>query len=657
MSEMFESINISLQNNTLDNKLDTTDPNLIRSNDTIDRIVNNNSNKMFLNDDDSFIDDLDPVEFLLSESRLVGDGGDLSGALGGGDVNTDLQLFLNPLKITDESREETKVLKEMNNKIRNFGDVQDIDEIGKLKTDLNITSSHFKAFDNPSSDHQTESPIKFLTNKNTILETELAKNINKHSQSLLTGDESLSKFRSMIHQNFLQLSELNYALHELYTTILSRNLTLYQDFEDWDSKRDKVLAKVKFLKSDKDINGNKLATLIEQDLAINEEISDLQNRIYRLQDSKKALAKEIQSTTSIIESKTSKYIQVFKQLEKNGLQAVENFFKLNSEDIPRKIVSMQKVDTSFDSQFKKSRSKKSINNTLLGNLKPNSFYSPPTSQHDNLRKVEKLKMDSSAVKSIQDECKGQEQSTIGMKPYVFDEESIGISHPISDKTQQNSIQSEKTHSIKNPAELNHGHGPTPFELGYFNGENLGQNIKFKLKNMVSNLVANLPEHVELDSSKIPYVEDSSNLITEKLDYDPIRVIIGLKIEALKSLIHNTSENATLYHKASIVWQDLIKILNQQESKLLNQISESVLQLGDSSKSFAAILRLTLDKSKNLFELHGLNNTKTARGQSMILKVLSNESRAICNAYIMVSRCSSNQIFKEFDGFGFDLNSS
>lgn len=550
--------------------------------------------------------ELDPEEFLLSDSpsNMVNsykardkEDEDVSLRLLKVTYNN-LELFLNPSKILGGNHE-------------NASDINQF-QFDKLEDYVN-----------------NESAINFLTNKNSVLIEELRKNIKNHGISLSKGDEYLNKYRSMIEQNFGQLSELNYSLQELYTNDLNYNQTLYNNFQSWDQRRLKVLSKLRHIKSDQNPHGAKLINLINDSNSIDDEISNLKLRIESLQNKKRILSSEIQKTSSILESKSSKYVEIFKNLEKLGLEAIKEYINLDdSHDIPPTIISKKPIDVSFSRNF--TSNNLATFSELLNNLDLSKTRNEP------IEKSNKSRIRATSLVAPKD-------SIIGMKPYIVPDD-LNTEEPI---VNQKEIQND----------LNYGHGPTPFEQGYIQGEYLGQNFKIKMNKFIEKIVKSLPESKEeLQRKKPTSIEDQSNLINEKLDYEPIKIILEQKIKALKSLIHQTSQNATIYHKGGVIWQDVIKVLNQQESKLQNQISASILQLPDSSNHFAEILRSTIDQLKSLFDLHNLKQSSLSNGNKFLMLALSNEIKSLCKAFSMVSKESLvEKLYEEFKPFDLTLD--
>lgn len=545
-------------------------------------------------------DELDPVEFLLSESPSnLRESYKTANEEGSANIDllkvtyNNLQLFLNPSKILG-------------------GNDQDM-----------VQSKEEISFPEPISYVNNEDPIKFLTNKNNVLIEELNKNIHLHKQALDNGDGSLFKYRSMIDQNFAAFSELSVSLQELYSNELNYNQALYNNFNNWDHRRMKVLARISNIRSDSSPHGAKLTTLINDKKAVDEEIASLQAKIVSLQHKKQVLNVEIQNTSSILESRSSKYVEMFKNLEKQGLQAIKDYINLDStRDIPSSIISMKQVDVTFARNFD--------NSTLLKNSIGNQLLMTSAAErHDSQNQTNNS--------SIGTKPYEPNASIIGMKPYVLPEE------PPVPKVDPNTTR-----------ELNYGHGPTAFEQGYIKGEYLGQNFKIRINKIVNSIAKSLPDSKNQPIARLsPHIEDISNSITEKLDYEPIKIILEQKIKALKSLILQTSRDATIYHKCTIIWQDAVRILNQQESKLQTQISESVLQMNDSTQHFAEILRNTIDQLKSSFELHKIKQTNPNNGQKLLMLVISNEIVSVCKALNMVSKNVQIQdVYDEFEQFGF-----
>ncbi|KAK6461482.1 hypothetical protein DFJ63DRAFT_184844 [Scheffersomyces coipomensis] len=457
--------------------------------------------------------------------------------------------------------------------------------LGKFPIDLN-------SIDIPKNDDET--PLEFLTSKNGFLLKEMHKNIQIHESYLGSGDENLNKLRSMIFQNFEQLSLNYYSLNEIYAKDISYTESLTSSFQKWDKNRSKILSRIQNIKSDKNKHGAKLSGLLDESNSIDVEIGKLEKQLQSLRQKKVLINQEIQDTSSVLESKTSKYVEMFKALEVQGREAV--LLLLQSNGIPMKEV---------DSVIKSSP----VKVTFL----------------DNYNAKHQIIPDEPVIKP---EPPNSAES-MGMQPFIIPEEPKKV--------------------VDTQAELNHGHGPTAYEKGFAKGAQSSNKLKSQLQYILklllksipeSNSVSNSPNGSRIESVAVPnkpVVDDASNTITEKLDLEPVFKLLEHKVEALGDLMLQTSTNAAMFHKYGTVWKDVTNILKAQEHNLLFQISNSIPGADNLNSNIADTLTRTMNEIRMI--IVSLNDSKDIlsfhKKNSPLIKVLDNELMSILQALQVV----------------------
>jgi predicted nucleic acid-binding Zn-ribbon protein len=390
------------------------------------------------------------------------------------------------------------------------------------------------------------------------------------------------------------------------------------------------LNKISQIKSPNSADGAKLSNLLDQSLSIDEEIEQLNRRIESLKAKKKTIATEIQSTSSVLESRSARYVEMFKNLDKQGLEAMKSYMNMETSSVAQSILTLKPVDVSFVKNYTPIHSRI---------LEPKLGEEDIIAKHINKPPVVKTESHDTQQNKPVSTLNNGEKSVMGMKPYVIPEDETPISNPIEDSK-----------------DLNYDHGPSPYEQGYVKGEQLGNSIRNKVQGLFKTVIQAIPERPQNETQPLPIVkfEDASNTVSQKLDYDPIRLTLLSRIEALTDMVQNVSKRATVYHKYSIVWQDVIKVLKKQETKLQHQISESTTSWNDSNEGFMETLRGTVEQLKTVFELHKFKLEKSDPDVALISQVISNEIKAICDTLAMVSKNDQyKSIFEEFKSFGLD----
>lgn len=120
-----------------------------------------------------------------------------------------------------------------------------------------------------------------------MLTQELYEDSVKYGKFLQSGNNHIYQLRSRILQTFDQLSESHYSLNELYNKDMSYAETLHGSFKKWDQQRNKVLSKVKSIKSDTSKHGAKLFTLLDEVNDVDDEIKLLEAKLQQLRSKKK----------------------------------------------------------------------------------------------------------------------------------------------------------------------------------------------------------------------------------------------------------------------------------------------------------------------------------------------------------------------------------
>ncbi|EMG47261.1 hypothetical protein G210_2428 [Candida maltosa Xu316] len=377
-----------------------------------------------------------------------------------------------------------------------------------------------------NSNYGSESPIEYLSNKIKLLTQELYEDASKYDDYLQSGNGFIYNLRNKIIQNYNNLSESYYSLSELYAKDITYAEKLHDSFEKWDRQRNKVIAKMKSIKSDSNKHGAKLYSLLDESNEVDKEISELEERLEKLRSKKTVLNKEIEDTSSVLESRTAKYVDIFKNLEKQGKSSILSF--LQSNGVPDKdiesIVRYLPVDV-----------------TILNNY---SIKKSSSSQVDLAKEIET------------NAPPPQNPTSIGMQPFIIPEET-------------NAPPAEELLS------LNHDHGPTPFEKGYAKGSQNSAQFKMKMNNLVGKFIESMNKNNDYSTARPSTpsqvkVDDLSNTINEKLDLEPITTFLEHKVAALNDLVGQVSKNATFYHEFGEVWENVTKLMNLQEEKLENQ---------------------------------------------------------------------------------------
>lgn len=493
-----------------------------------------------------------------------------------------------------------------------------------LDSEISGNGSIFNSRIEPNHDFSIEfkqrdqdSPLEYLQSKSMTHYKEIRKNIRNHRILLEQGSDKINKVRSMISQNFEHLSENFYSLNEIYSRDTAATEALLRSFESWDKKRDKILNKIKVIKSMDNKHGHKLGQLLERSADVDVEINDLEKRLESAKEKKRLLLLEIDKTSSVLESRTSKYVESFKRLEKQGQDAVADFFRLNGmpdRDL-NSVIKQQPVNVKFSRNH--IQSEQPMNLKVSRNhpqLEPLNVRDQPQSDLKVTPAVE------SSPKEVESPFKAE---SMGMQPFIVPEET-----PVHDESS-----------------LNHDKGPSAFEKGFARGSKKSVDVKSKLIQFL-----NLVKETGNDSfqrremAELPKVDDIDNTIESKIDVEPILLLLMHKIEALEDLVLWTSRQATQFHEFSLRWKDLIAYIRNEETKLSSQISNSIESQSEMQSKLVHVLASMLQNLKGFATLESIKSPQSSEQDRLLLQTaIGNEVR---NVYLALKVISEPSLYQE-----------
>lgn len=518
-------------------------------------------------------------------------------------------------------------------------------------------------------DRSNQTPLKYLEHKWQVLDNELAHNIELHQAAAERGEGNLQRLRSMLKQNYHQLSETHVALGELYEGEVKRVNGVLDRLAEWEESRQTLLTDIALVKSPKLEEGAKLATLLDHSLEIDDDITAVQRKLEALIKKKQVVNQEIAKTFSVLESRTLKQVEQFKHLEQDGKDVIILYLASTGITNANEYCKVTPVDVTFTSAYK--------------HHQPQVKTEPVTSLAslgDGRNLLGSDTSDKAVMINLQSDNDGSEDddellipllrsgtvtsSGIGMKPY--DPTAVEPPKPVLEGSIPEPasadpplipsgiatapILSEESNSPPNLLEeMNHGHGATPYQQGYFVGAQKAQLIRHKVSEFIRQLLNSFPEahpsHPVPNKSPQPAApfEDYGNTITQKLDYNYIRQLLEAKRDEYQNAISSVLSRAIQFHRYLTLWTSFTKILSDQEAKLAMQISQlQLLEVGnnDPNQHFSSILRSAVSQMK-------LRVDADEPTDPVILKPVSAEIRATARALGLVEKKTSEDILKEF----------
>lgn len=293
---------------------------------------------------------------------------------------------------------------------------------------------------------------------------------------------------------------------------------------------------------------------------------------------------EIENTSSILESRTSSYVEAFKNLEFQGEQAIQLILDLNrvSRVEQTNIIKKVPVDVTFANNYKPDMSSESL------------FKSEPQ-----------------ISKSAQVTLNQSRPANVGMQAYIIPEDPI-----------------PSILTTELPKML-------PYDKGYAMGTNISHNAKTFVKDILIPKINNTVNTYSKKSSGLrpPVLDDQNNTISEMLELAPILNLLDFKTKALKDLIVQHSTIAKSFREYSVIWKDVIDLVGHMENDLYSHISSSVINGPD--RIALSILSLCLGNVRTRFEVQ-VETSKHTNGGNSLFTVLLNEIKAIVTAISMVS---------------------
>lgn len=427
-----------------------------------------------------------------------------------------------------------------------------------------MESFHFTSTDSYRSTFGGDSPLEHLQTQNEALNRNMSEQIKLLDSTLLAGDDCTSVRASLVG-GFAQLSENCYLLHEMYTQELALVELLLSNFEAWDRRRSRVLRLVQSIKSEDNKYGTKLAGLLNRRSEVDDEIEQLERRIAVLRENRAAVDSEIDKTSSVLESKSAKYVNVFRELERQGREAISGYLAANG--LPEQhwpiLLRSEPVEATFAyssiSRTRKSEfegTERQINGSFPGKAQERALEKSQEKAHERLS-----------------------ASTMGMQPLEL---------PV----QEEESQIYGTRSGETVSQVD----DSAYAKGYAKGTEQLERLRKGINSFVTHVFPAEPKP-RLAST----VDDALNTITEKIDLEPILALLTSKLDALSSLKVKNSRMSADYHDYSVVLKDAYRSVEANERSLVALLSEQ-----PKTSDLMQILSRSFTDLKELFESHSDN---------------------------------------------------
>lgn len=420
-------------------------------------------------------------------------------------------------------------------------------------------------------DHVLHESLRNVQDSYTQAISALRSRLRSHKTELLAGND-VSTLRQAIGRDMENLLQINYDLHELYGREVTSTEQLVQRFERWDRRRSHILKRIQNIRSDKNRHGVKLATLLQKQQNMDDEIHQLETRIGELRATRSNVNEEIRRTTSVLESKSARYVAVFRDMESSGRGAIEAYLTLNGvpETETALLLREEPVDTTFVGLAKlqlggnlagleigKSSEGRPENSRTRTPDQRTLSHSYPNDQGNTSRHGTALpnRSPDSAY-----------QSAMGMRD--FETEAKARTHEPGTSVGANmSVRAYEPELSGPDPPLDSNQGP--YEQGYTQAAEQFETVKRSVGKFLHHVFAQQTEpRVRLQSQ----LNDATNAITEKIDLGPMLEFLHHKAAAGRSLEFRLLQQAAQLHEQAVLWRDIETFLTAQDNQLLESIS-------------------------------------------------------------------------------------
>lgn len=435
---------------------------------------------------------------------------------------------------------------------------------------------------------QRELLLRFLLNRHDSLKEEMHRDMKIHHDFIAQGSDC-KQVREIIGDRFLQMSENSFALNEIYEQENTLLRSFLNHLESWDLKRARVLNRVKSIKSDKHSFGHKLAGLLQKRNDIDSEIKDLEDRLAVLRDNRAVVNAEIDEASSVLESKSAKYVNLFRELEKHGENVISGF--LVSSGLPQNdlqvLLKRKNVETAFKYELK--------NNLPPASKQTRSPAYTPKNQSVSPNKSVTIEPQSMGAHSFEPQSMGAQ---------AFEPQSMGA----------------QAFEV-NDDELPDYSEKTAYEKGFQRGNEQLHKVKETLASYVNSFINGKSEVKQVQKA----IDDELNTITSKIDLDPIITFLSHRIKALEDLAVESSRRSAELHQDGESWRAVTQILNSREARLLEVVSQST-EMTSEVKELLSSNFHTLRQAIN-----DINKSDRKVARSKYLKILLHrEAKAIAS---------------------------
>lgn len=472
-----------------------------------------------------------------------------------------------------------------------------LSESDVLVESINVDSFHFVSADSMYRNTHSrmsstgESPLEHLQSRNQALNNEM-RNRLRVLESTLANGEDCTEIRESLTNGLALLSENKYLLHEIYNKELAFVNALLVNFENWDRNRSRVLRRIQAIKSEGNRHGKKLAGLLNKQTAIDDEIQQLESRIEVLRANRGAITKEIDETSSILESKSAKYVNIFRDLERQGRDAISEY--LYSSGIPKNnleiLLKSEPVEATFSYIHDNQRSDNTINIA------------------SDTRGIEHPK-----AANTQSEEPKITASTMGIQPLIIsgDEPEVDPGVP--------QVEEESAYA-----------------MGYARGS---QRLE-KLRKGISNIVTHVFPPVQNGHKSAKNVDDQLNVITEKIDLVPIIELLSHKSDALSKLTVDFSKLAAEYHDQNVILKDIYRSLGSNERTIISLLSNT----SPSPEDLVSLLSKSYSELKKVLERQLESRVRSSGPKNKyLITILHLELTAVAKAMSELSQNSSYEL--------------
>ncbi|KAG7910514.1 hypothetical protein KL907_001405 [Ogataea polymorpha] len=176
-----------------------------------------------------------------------------------------------------------------------------------------------------------DDPLHYLKNQEIVVTARLLATIDKHRTSLHKGSRRVGRTRETLLHLFSELSQINQAMKEIYTTEQHNKSAVLTNFEHWEAKRTKIVDRIDEIEN-RTSEGAAYKTLLAESDRIGKEIEQLEHKLRALRTKQKQVNQQLRESKSLLDIKLNAYYESLSQIEAQEFNEIEKLLPVKGAD-------------------------------------------------------------------------------------------------------------------------------------------------------------------------------------------------------------------------------------------------------------------------------------------------------------------------------------